>query len=230
MKNQLRVYVYNNTVDNKKYVGATSMELSARAGKNGSQYRGSVFFYEAIRKYGWSAFKVVRCEEGLSHPEAAALEKKLIAEYKANDPEHGYNLYRGGLRLESLTERERKTRLDKIKASLRSQRSSDEVRAKMRERMLEVWSRGEQRSIRMAARKANPPGRPAVRAQCVETGVVYVNLKEASKAFGMCVAAISKGLKRNGGVMVLHTRAKGKEVVHLRRLDMVDVKRGELLE
>lgn len=54
------------------------------------------FFYSAILKYAWDGFDHEIVADGLNESEAKAMEKALIASYKANDRGFGYNLTSGG--------------------------------------------------------------------------------------------------------------------------------------
>ena len=50
----------------------------------------------AFEKYGWDGFEHIIIAQGLSKAEAETMEVELIAEYKTNDPQYGYNLTSGG--------------------------------------------------------------------------------------------------------------------------------------
>ena len=96
MDKKYYVYMHNNKVNNKKYIGITCREKPEyRWGKNGNSYRGQVF-KTAIDKYGWNNFDHLILFEGLSAEEAYEKEKELIKKYKSNQKEYGYNLSVGG--------------------------------------------------------------------------------------------------------------------------------------
>ena len=81
---------------NKYYIGITSIKPKYRWGRNGSGYKGHTHFRFAIDHYGWDNFEHVVVAEGLTKEEACQMEKDLIAKYKTNDPQYGYNLSVGG--------------------------------------------------------------------------------------------------------------------------------------
>ena len=81
---------------NKYYIGITSLKPKYRWGKNGSGYRGHTHFRFAIDSYGWDNFKHIVVAENLTKEAACQMEKELITQYKANDPNYGYNLSVGG--------------------------------------------------------------------------------------------------------------------------------------
>lgn len=87
--------VYMHTCPNDKiYIGITCQEIKERW-KNGKGYRGA-FFYKAIQKYGWENIKHEVLFEGLTKEQAEEKEIELIALYKSNQREYGYNVANGG--------------------------------------------------------------------------------------------------------------------------------------
>lgn len=81
---------------NKKYVGITSLNPPKKRWANGKGYSKNKYFIRAIEKYGWNNFEHIIYMDNLSEKEAKALEIKLIAEYKSNQNEYGYNITNGG--------------------------------------------------------------------------------------------------------------------------------------
>lgn len=89
--------VYKHTTpSNKVYIGITCKEPSVRWGRNGEGYKNNGYFFNAILKYGWDNIKHEILCEGLSKEEAERVEIRLIAEYKSNQREFGYNHAVGG--------------------------------------------------------------------------------------------------------------------------------------
>lgn len=89
------MYIHT-TPNNKKYIGITHNPVSVRWGSMGNKYRMCKFFYKAIEKYGWDNIKHDIILTGLSDLEAKQTEKELIAKYKTNNPNYGYNRTEGG--------------------------------------------------------------------------------------------------------------------------------------
>ena len=88
--------VYKHTSPSGKvYIGITSMKPEYRW-RNGMGYSRSPIFYKAIQKYGWDNFKHEILAEGLTKEQAQQMEIDLIAHYKSNDKNHGYNMSTGG--------------------------------------------------------------------------------------------------------------------------------------
>jgi len=81
---------------NKIYIGITNQHPPHKRWKNGEGYYHNEYFQNSIRKYGWENFQHEILYEGLTAEEAANLEIDLIAKFKSNCKEHGYNLTDGG--------------------------------------------------------------------------------------------------------------------------------------
>ena len=87
-------YVYKHTTpSNKIYIGITKDYI--KRWRNGLGYYRNKYFY-AIQKYGWNNIKHEILFEGLSKEEAEQKEIALIAKYKSNQREFGYNHAIGG--------------------------------------------------------------------------------------------------------------------------------------
>ena len=79
----------------KKYVGITSRNPLDRW-NNGYGYRNQKLIFRAILKYGWDNIEHEILFTGLSRKEAELKEIELIALYKSDNPEYGYNILKGG--------------------------------------------------------------------------------------------------------------------------------------
>jgi len=91
-----KIYKYTNLINNKIYIGQTKMTLEQRA-LNGSNYKGSTYFYNAIQKYGWENFEPQILKDDIETAEDANIwEDYFIVLFDSNNPDIGYNLNRGG--------------------------------------------------------------------------------------------------------------------------------------
>ena len=90
-------YIYKHTCkeNNQVYIGQTCQNPSRRW-RNGEGYKGSSYFYMAIKKYGWEGFIHEIIESNLSKEEADKREQYWIEYYKSNIKGYGYNLKEGG--------------------------------------------------------------------------------------------------------------------------------------
>lgn len=95
MKNSKRYYVYKHTTPaNKVYIGITCINPSHRW-NNGKGYQLQLFG-KAVDKYGWNNIKHEILFDSLTKEEAEQKEIELIAFYKSNQKEYGYNVSSGG--------------------------------------------------------------------------------------------------------------------------------------
>lgn len=90
------VYCHTNKINGKKYIGITSTTMERRWRNDGSGYRGQVYFWRAIQKYGWHNFDHEVLFENKSYEDACRLERQLIANFKSNMSQYGYNQTEGG--------------------------------------------------------------------------------------------------------------------------------------
>lgn len=87
--------VYKHTCPNGKiYIGITGMKPERRW-KNGEGYQTQIF-YRAIQKYGFDNICHEILFDGLTKEEAEQKERELIAHYKSNHKNYGYNVDNGG--------------------------------------------------------------------------------------------------------------------------------------
>lgn len=90
--------VYKHTAPNGKvYIGITSRaNIKVRWGNGGNNYKRQKIFYNAIQKYGWENFEHEVIFSDLTCEQANQKEIELIAIYKSNQREYGYNVTNGG--------------------------------------------------------------------------------------------------------------------------------------
>lgn len=89
------VYIHENKINGKKYVGITSGSVNRRW-KNGYGYSRKLPIGKAIEKYGWDNFNHKIVAEGLDEVSAKEMERNLIESLKTQNREFGYNLTDGG--------------------------------------------------------------------------------------------------------------------------------------
>lgn len=88
--------VYAHIVPNgKAYIGITSLKTEIRW-KNGKGYEKCPLFWKAICKYGWENIKHIVLIEDVTREVAGMCEQALIAKYKTNETQYGYNNTSGG--------------------------------------------------------------------------------------------------------------------------------------
>ena len=118
--------VYKHTTpSNKVYIGLTNQKPNRRW-REGLGYRTQELFYRAILKYGWENIRHEILFDNLTKEEACKKEIELIAFYKSNKKEYGYNLSNGG-EFNNMTEEGKK----KISLIHKGKKISEETRLKM---------------------------------------------------------------------------------------------------
>lgn len=101
------VYVITNVVTNKRYVGKTKNSFNMRYrganigiarvyGHIKQNMSGNTHLFTSILKYGFDSFKVDIVFKSDSDYELCTKEKDLIAKYKSDNPQYGYNKTVGG--------------------------------------------------------------------------------------------------------------------------------------
>ena len=93
------VYIINNLINGKYYIGKTLFTAKERWKQHISeakQHRNNVYFYKAIRKYGADNFKVDVICTANSPEQLSILENIWIVCLRSFDPKIGYNATFGG--------------------------------------------------------------------------------------------------------------------------------------
>lgn len=205
------VYIHENIINGKVYIGITSQKPERRW-DNGRGYSGNKHFKLAIEKYGWHNFNHRVLYDNLSKEQACEIEIALICAYNSANPKFGYNIELGGIGKKRTT----KETKQKQSASHKGQQPwnkgvphSEETRLKIsealtggtlskktRERM-SFSKMGNKNSFfgkhhtedAIQRNKLNQPKRTTV--MCVETGIIYESMAEASRKTGIRQGLIS---------------------------------------
>ena len=143
--------VYMHTVPNgKRYIGMTKQRPTKRW-LAGQGYLRQERFYNAILQYGWKNIKHEVLYTGLTKEQAEEKEKELIARYKSNQREFGYNIESGGLS-NSVCEETR----EKIRIANTGKHLSPETCEKLRLLEIERWKNEEYRRNQIEKRLGKP--------------------------------------------------------------------------
>ena len=129
IKNNYTVYKHISP-SGKYYIGITMQKPQTRWRRDGSGYRHNPYFYNAIQKYGWDNFQHEILFENLTKSEAEQKEIELIACYKSNQRDYGYNISNGGNCVGTHSEESKK------KIAYANQNRSQETREKLRKAVL----------------------------------------------------------------------------------------------
>lgn len=195
--------VYKHTLsDGRAYIGITSQPTSRRWRPNGEGYVKSSYFYNAIQKYGWGAFEHEVLFSGLTEKEAKAKERELVAEFRTNEREFGFNLTDGGDSVRKMTEEERREHGRRMSEINRGRHHSEETKRKMSEHMMgeknpnyggkaitpemveKIRELGKRPKSKETRNKMSAAAKKH-RVVCVETGEVFESMKAAASAKGI---------------------------------------------
>lgn len=198
------VYMHEHIESGKKYIGITSKKPEHRW-NNGKGYAHSAHFQSAIDKYGWDAFRHIILYTGLTKEAACKLEAELIEKYKTNNRDFGYNSSVGG-ELSALGYRWDKPRQGednpmygkkhseetkrKISESHKGILHSEETKKKFSE-MRKGNTLSEEHKRKLSEANKGKQGTHKKAIVCIETGVEYESVCEASRATGIDRATIS---------------------------------------
>ena len=114
MENNYTIYCHLNKINGKRYIGQTKQSVNRRWGKNGSGYthkHPDGLFAKAINKYGWDNFEHQILFTNLTKEEANQKEIELIAFYKTNNSDFGYNIAAGG-NTNTLSQQQKQQRIE----------------------------------------------------------------------------------------------------------------------
>lgn len=191
-ENNWCVYMHENRINDKKYIGITSRRPTRRW-NNGEGYKHSPRFYCAIQKHGWDAFRHEVLFTDLTQAEAERLEVELIAKYETCDPSRGYNLAEGGRANIPCEETRRK-----ISEALSGRQFSDTHRMNLSAAKKGHPVSAEARRKTSEAQKGKRKGEENTFARaviCVETGERYGSTADAARALGLSLCAVAKAAR-----------------------------------
>lgn len=184
--------VYKHTAPNGKiYIGITGRDVERRW-QNGKNYKTSPHFNNAIQKYGWDGISHEVLFSCLSKEQAEQKEIELIAFYKSNNPQYGYNIENGGNANGKLSEETKR----KISEALKG-RKVENRRKHTEEEKKRVSEKLKGRQSPMKGKHWTPEqiARVGTAIVCIETGERFCSLKDAERKTGLDHCAISKVLK-----------------------------------
>jgi group I intron endonuclease len=94
------IYMINNKINNKKYIGQTTRSLNKRIYEYKAAYKYNKFYNQhllgAFQKYGWDNFEFSIIDTAQTIEELNAKEIRYIIQYQTTDKTKGYNIESGG--------------------------------------------------------------------------------------------------------------------------------------
>ena len=114
---------------NKKYIGITKEKNPKERWRKGKGYWTNEHFTSAINKYGWDNIQHIILYKELTKERAEQKEIELIAKYKTNNRQYGYNIEKGG----SLNKEVSQETREKLRKNMLGKKHSKETKQKMSE-------------------------------------------------------------------------------------------------
>lgn len=199
--NKYKLYIHE-CPNTKKYIGITQQDVKKRW-NYGNGYKSCVLFYKAIKKYGWNNIKHEILYDDLTKDQAEQLEIELIAKYKTNQKEFGYNICSGG----NGTPNHIVSDKTKEKISIRTKEAMDNEKVKEKIRNCHLGkklSEEHKEKIRLSSRKLQTEeikqkmresNKNKIKVRCIETGIVYDSIHNASRSTNISYQNIYKVCK-----------------------------------
>ena len=190
-----KVYIHRNKINNKRYIGITKKKVKQRWNK-GEGYKSQRLFYNAIKKYGWNNIQHKILFENLTKEEACKKEQNLIASYKSNYTEYGYNIANGGNTSDAFTDEiKRKISINTKKAlqnplirqkmkehrkkqisPMKGKKLSEEHKLKLRHDGMKGKKHTQESKILMRKNIKNKK-----QVLCIEQNIIYESINEAAR-------------------------------------------------
>ena len=197
------------------YIGITSQKPKDRW-QNGYGYRNNIYFWRAIKKYGWDNFRHEVFFEGLTKEEAEQKEIELIDLHKSNIREYGYIINHGGNCVGALSEETKNKISEKAKERYKKNGSprlgkyhSEKTKlaiSKITKERLSVPENNpfygkhhseetkDKLSKKAKERYKDPTKNPnygnTKKVICLDDGIVYPSVKSVSEKFGLSTDAL----------------------------------------
>lgn len=180
MNNNYVVYMHENKINGKVYIGITKQKPKYRW-NNGNGYK-TQLFYKAIQKYGWDNFNHIILVKKLSKQEAEIKEIEMIKKYNSHCNKYGYNVLDDINK--HITERNIK------KKSKHKRIIKEETRKKLKQANLGKHLSNETKEKLSLIRKNKPNLKNRKKIICLETNIVYDGITTAFKETNIKIANI----------------------------------------
>lgn len=203
-----KVYIHE-CPNKKKYIGITQQDVNKRW-NYGNGYKSCVLFYKAIKKYGWKNIKHEILFTDLSKEEAEQKEIELISYYKTNNREYGYNICSGGKGTPShFVSDELK---EKISIKTKEAMNNKKIREKIKKCHLgKKLSEEHKKKISLSSHKKvseeqkeklREVNKNKIKVKCLETGIIYDSIHNASRMTNIAyqnIYKVCKGERKKAG-------------------------------
>ena len=198
MEKTFTVYCHTNKINGKKYIGITSKKPDYRW-NSGKGYSTQTVFARAIEKYGWENFDHTILETDIDTLEEANQKEKyyisLYHTWLGDKNCCGYNKTPGGDSRLGKTYSEE----GKLKLSLARKGKAKSELCRLR---IGLGNKGKKHSAENIRRSQECAAHKKP-IQCLETGIIYISISEASRKLKVSrttiIAALQQSSKTAGG-------------------------------
>lgn len=215
--NNYCVYMHENKINQKKYIGITKQKPQDRWGSNGINYKNRCpHFWNAIQKYGWDNFVHTIVASDLTKEEAVQMEIDLIEQYKTQNTQYGYNILSGGTAPQlpidvrkkmsmamignknGLGKPCSKQKAKKISDAQKGRKFSQERKQKLRKPKSVSYPCSQQKRQHIIDAKKDKK-----QIRCIDSGQIFESIHECARRMGLqatTICAVLRGrLKSTGG-------------------------------
>jgi group I intron endonuclease len=189
------VYKITNTINNKVYIGITQQELKVRWQQHKcNSNRKTYHLYNAIKKYGFSNFKIQVLFEAKDKEEMFLKEVELISKHKSNDRNYGYNNSLGGEKSKKGTKlsEEQKTKISIYQKNRLRTPHSIAAREKMSKA---AKGRNMSKPVEASAKKRRGKIAHNIRPVILNNEKEYISITIASIEMGVSCSSILNNIK-----------------------------------
>lgn len=181
--------------NNKIYIGITSYKNVNQRWKCGVGYINQPVMKNAINKYGWENIKHEILFDNLTKEEAEQKEIELIAFYKSNEKQYGYNVQSGGNLRGELSEEGRSVLSNKMKGN-KNPMKDEKIKQKFIQKI-----KGKKISDK-TKKLMSKNSKRKIKIFCITTNEIFDSITQASKKFNIdtsCIIHCCKGVRYSTG-------------------------------
>lgn len=206
------IYKHTNKFNNKAYIGQT-INIPHYRWNSGEGYKDSLYFYNAIQKYGWENFTHEILEKDIPISQLNEREIYWIAFYKTDSREYGYNLTSGGtskLNEEQPSRRKQKLQEWRQDHPEQAQKAIDQMQKywvehpeekqkvlqKATQASIDYWEKHPEQKKQIMQDMHDKAKQTNIKpVKCIETGMCYESAREAYRQTNVSYSSIGKVCK-----------------------------------
>lgn len=171
-------------------------QATSQRWRSGKGYRRCTHFWNAIQKYGWDNFEHEIIASGLTYEKACELERELIATFKTDENQNGYNLESGGDAAKALSLETRAKMSESAKLSWTEERRYNaSVTQKGKPKSQETRKNMSTSKKEFLATHRHPSSKAVI---CLDNGTRFESAKAAAEWAGVGLSALTRCCRGEG--------------------------------